>query len=242
MIDSVVGGLLAALILGWLAGGLVNLAADVLPHLLAGGGGALRLTGARWPLHVLTLPWYFFRRGVCPHCAERQPLRAPLVEIASIVLFVAAWLWFREAPAVTLLSAALYIAFFLAVIVIDIEHRRVLNVMLGPAALVALALSLLPGGLSPLQAVLGGAAGLVLFLLAGLVSRGKMGAGDIKLAAVIGLMTGFPAVLTALLIGILLGGVGALVLLLTRRAGLKSYIAYAPYLALGALVVIAMNG
>ncbi len=233
-------GALVVALLGWLAGGLANLAADVLPFRGAEGGG-LRLAGVGWPLHVLTLPWYFFRWGICPHCGERRPVRAPLVELASILLFVAASLWFHDAPVVSLVTAGLAIPFFLAVIVIDIEHRRVLNVMLLPAAVVATALSLLPGGVSPLQAVLGGAAGLGLFLLAGLVSRGKMGAGDIKLAAVIGLMTGFPAVLTALLLGILLGGVGALALLLTRRAGLKSYIAYAPYLAVGAMVALAMG-
>jgi len=86
--------------------------------------------------------------------------------------------------------------------------------------------------------VVGGAAGFGLFFLIAIIGRGKMGAGDVKLAGVIGLMLGFPAAITALVIGIFLGGAAAVVLLVTRRAGRKTYIAYAPYLALGALVML----
>lgn len=237
--------LLLSALIGWLAGGLVNLAADTLPYVRGGAAeGERRPIPSLWPLHYLTLAWYPFRggalRGICPYCDRPRSLRAPLVELASIAMFVAAWVLWRGQPA-ALLAASLYIPFFLAVIAIDIEHRRVLNVLLAPAAVISLSLSLLPGGPSPLQALIGGAVGLALFGLLALLGRGKLGAGDVKLAGVIGLMTGFPAVLTALVLGILAGGVGALVLVLTRRAGLKSYIAYAPYLCLGALVVLAMT-
>ena len=63
-----------------------------------------------------------------------------------------------------------------------------------------------------------------------------MGAGDVKLAGVVGLMAGYPGVLAALFLGILLGGAGALALLVTRHAGRRSNITYAPYVCLGALV------
>ena len=80
-----------SILLGWLAGGLANWAADVLPGRgpgKAGGGAAsdpeapptVPTPGRHGPiaaLHYLTLPWYPFRRGVCPHCGERPaPPRA----------------------------------------------------------------------------------------------------------------------------------------------------------------------
>jgi leader peptidase (prepilin peptidase) / N-methyltransferase len=65
-----------------------------------------------------------------------------------------------------------------------------------------------------------------------------MGAGDVKLAGVIGLMVGYPLVFFALVWGIVLGGVAAIFLLLRRRGSAKSYMAYGPYLALGALFVL----
>lgn len=224
------------LLLGWLAGGLVNWAADVLPGrgrdrpapLAAAQGASLR--------HYLTLPWYPFRRGICPHCGIRRPIRAPVVEAASIVAFLVCWM--LDAGSWMLGVRWLYTTFLLAVIVIDFEHRRVLNVMVGPAAGAALLLSLRPGGPGIANAALGGLAGFGLFALIALLGRGKMGAGDVKLAGVIGLMTGFPAVFSALLLGVILGGLAALALILSRRATLKSTIAYAPYLAIAAWVVL----
>ncbi len=42
--------------------------------------------------------------------------------------------------------------------------------------------------------------------------------------------------------GILLAGVAAIILLVTRRAGRKSTMAYAPYLALGGVSVLLASG
>ncbi|MCU0501857.1 MAG: A24 family peptidase [Anaerolineae bacterium] len=224
-------------LLGWLAGGIGNWAADVLPRrpapAPAGGDGRVF-----W--HYLTLFWRPFRHGICPHCGEPRPLRAPLLELATMAAFALVWWRFGATP-VRAGVTCLYAAFLLTVAVIDLEHRRVLNVMLAPAALVALFASLLPGPPSVLSAVLGGAAGFGFFFLIALIGRGKMGAGDVKLAGVIGLMLGFPAAITALVIGIFLGGAAAIILLITHRAGRKSTFAYAPYLVLGALVMLLMR-
>jgi leader peptidase (prepilin peptidase)/N-methyltransferase len=243
-----------SILLGWLAGGLANWAADVLP----GRGAAsdpeapptVTAPGRHGPiaaLHYLTLPWYPFRGGVCPHCGERRPLRAPLLEAATIVAFALAWLltpdpWLLTPDPWSLATTCLYAAFLLAVLVIDLEHRRVLNVMVAPAAVVALLASFLPGGPTPFQALIGGALGFGVFFLLALLGRGAMGLGDVKLAGVIGLMTGYPLVVAALAIGILLGGVAAIVLLVTRRAGRKGTMAYAPYLALGTIIVLLAAG
>jgi prepilin signal peptidase PulO-like enzyme (type II secretory pathway) len=98
MIDlNVLGAASFALVvlLGWLAGGAGNWAADVLPASPSpapvGGHGL-----AFW--HDLTLPWYPFRRGICPHCGERRPIRAPLLELATIVAFGLAWWRFEASP------------------------------------------------------------------------------------------------------------------------------------------------
>ena len=123
-------------------------------------------------------------------------------------------------------------------LVIDFEHRRVLNIMLGPAAVVVLALSLLPQTPTLQSSFVGGMAGLTLFMLVYFVSRGHLGMGDVKLAGLIGLMLGYPAVINALVVGILLGAAAALFLLATRRATRKSTMAYAPYLSLGALIIL----
>jgi leader peptidase (prepilin peptidase)/N-methyltransferase len=197
---------------GALAGWLANRAADVLPAVGPAGAGVQ--PGDRiWP---------------------RRP---PALLAAVIAAFVLGWARFAgDLPA--LVTFWLLAAYFLAVLVIDLEHRRVLDIMSGPAALVALALAAGRGLPALGNAAVGGLVGLGFFLLAALLSRGKLGMGDIKLAGVIGLAAGYPHVIPALFLGIVLGGLASLILLISRRIGLKSYIAYAPYLCLGALVVL----
>ncbi len=207
---------------------------------LPGSDPTLPMRAGSGPLvlwHYLTLPWYPFRHGLCPHCQARRPWRAPALEAALIAIFAFAWFRAGGRPALWLTLAA-YSTFLLIVLVIDLEHRRVLNVMLGPAVIVAMVASLAPGLPGPRSALLGGAVGLAAFLVLAFIGRGALGSGDVKLAGVIGVMTGYPAVVPALALGVTLGGVAALTLLVTRSAGPKSYMAYAPYLAVGALVIL----
>ena len=54
----------------------------------------------------------------------------------------------------------------------------------------------------------------------------------------IGLAVGFPFVVVALLIGILLGGLVAVVLLLSRKKGRKDIISYGTFLAIGPMLTL----
>lgn len=62
------------------------------------------------------------------------------------------------------------------------------------------------------------------------------GMGDAKLILLIGLLAGWPAIGSALLIGVLMGGIPALVMLLAGRS--TGVFSYGPYLAAGALAVL----
>ena len=205
-------GIAVAALAGALAGWLANRAADLLPAV--GPAGA----------------------GVQP--GERKwPRQFPALMAAVVAAFLLGWARFADDPA-ALVTFWLFATYFLAVLVIDLEHRRVLDIMSGPAALVTLALAGSRGLPALGNAALGGLVGFGLFLLAAILSRGKLGVGDIKLAGVIGLAAGYPHVVSALFLGIVLGGLASLILLTSRRIGLKSYIAYAPYLCLGALAIL----
>lgn len=249
---------LGSLLLGWLIGGLANWAADQLPYVENTDNG-IRTTPWAHPLRY----WWWPAQRAPAHATPQtdaaddiadktaktpapRPWRTPLLLVATALCF--AYTAYRIVPFGSLdwslrqvgplLLAWAYVAFFLVVLVIDLEHRRVLNIMLLPAVGVALLGSLLPGTPSLPGALLGGAVGFGLFLLVHIVGRGRMGAGDVKLAGVIGLMVGHPAVWTALVIGIILGGVAAIILLASRSATLRSTMAYAPYLAIGALIAL----
>jgi prepilin signal peptidase PulO-like enzyme (type II secretory pathway) len=132
----------------------------------------------------------------------------------------------------------LFFALFLLILVVDLEHRRVLNVVVYPMACMGLVLALIRPELSFSSALIGGLVGFASFLLLFLLRPGGLGAGDVKLAGLIGLLVGFPGVSVALIVAIGLGGLGAGFLLLFRRVGRRGTIAYAPYLSLGAMVAL----
>jgi leader peptidase (prepilin peptidase)/N-methyltransferase len=64
------------------------------------------------------------------------------------------------------------------------------------------------------------------------------GLGDVYLAAMIGAMVRISWVAQALFLGIILGGVAAALMLLSRRVSRRSAVAYGPYLCLGALLIL----
>ncbi len=212
---AVLGGVLAAV---------VNWGADVLPPPKAP-------TSADSAADTTTEPAPAASRGALRLDRRLWVLLAGLVGGATL-----AYRFGATGTAVWLLAWG---ALFLLITVIDFEHRLVLNKVLLAAGAVALAASV--AGLTwavPWQrALLGGVAGLALFLVIALVGRGAMGLGDVKLAGFIGLLVGFPGVFNALLLGVVFGGVAALGAILMGR-GRKSTIAYAPWLSLGAVVTL----
>ena len=148
--------------------------------------------------------------------------------------FVALWLRYGLAAQTVIISV--YLSIFLLIVVLDIMHRWVPNALLFPTAMLALAVSLLTAHPSLTSALLGGLAGFVWFYLMAIIYRGALGAGDVKLAGLIGLMIGFPGVLMALAIGISMGGSVAAFLLMSGQKTRKSYMPYAPFLVAGALL------
>ena len=78
-----------------------------------------------------------------------------------------------------------------------------------------------------------------LYLVMALISPSSLGIGDVKLSGLIGLVVGWLGVgqaVVALMAGFLVGGLIGLVMLVGRRVGLRSHIAFGPSMLAGALV------
>jgi leader peptidase (prepilin peptidase)/N-methyltransferase len=193
---------------------------------------------------------YLWLRGRCRYCAVQIPLRLPLVEGGTGALFLIFYL--REGLTGGGLLLALAAALLLALALIDLEHGLVPDRLVLPGALLALLISPLwpllgvarslgpmEGGLgSALGSVAAGVGALLLFLAVVVLSRGRMGWGDVKLAGLIGLLTGVPGVAVALWLAIVAGGAAALLLLGLRRRGMKDAIPFAPFLAAGGVAAL----
>jgi prepilin signal peptidase PulO-like enzyme (type II secretory pathway) len=128
-----------------------------------------------------------------------------------------------------------YALFLAAVAIYDARQRRIPNVLVYPALGVGLVLAFVrPDG--PWWSFL--SAGLVaggLLVVLALLSPGGMGMGDAKLAAAIGLMTGWPGVLVALFAGFACGATVGLLLIATGRLKRRDPMPFGPSLAAGAL-------
>ena len=73
------------------------------------------------------------------------------------------------------------------------------------------------------------------------ISKGGMGGGDLKLACFLSLSVGFPAIISALYFGFVLGGVFGIFVLLFKLKNLKSVIPFGPFLILGAILSFFFN-
>ena len=157
--------------------------------------------------NIPILSWLLLR-GHCRSCSAPISPRYPLVEALTAALCVGAVLAHRSAAGIALSVALILIVVPAALI--DLEHRIIPNriTALGAVLALVIGLALDPAG-EPERLIAGAAAGGFL-LLAALAYPGGMGMGDVKLAAVMGLFLGravAPAILIALLAGVLVGAV-----------------------------------
>jgi prepilin signal peptidase PulO-like enzyme (type II secretory pathway) len=196
-----------------------------------------------WPLSGSSMKAYFSRHRV---------------SIVLILSFFIAYLLYRFPPidfSVIFLGAILL--YFLVVTVIDIEHRVVMHPVSIVGAILMTAIGVLRGH-SIVDTLIGGAVGfgfmlLVYYLgdlLGRMMSRARkeaweetaLGFGDVNLAGVIGLLMGWPGVIAALFIGMLVAGTFSagylLVSLVRRKYRAFASIPYAPFLCLGAIASV----
>lgn len=167
--------------------------------------------------------------------------RGRLFSPARLLIVVAMALWgaylgWRASLLSQVILGLAFSALLVALSWTDLRVRRLPNGLLLALLGLGIIQTLWLGRPTFPAAGLGLLAGGGLFLLLALLGRGAMGAGDVKLAAALGAWLGFPHILPALLYGVLAGGLAALLLLVTHRAGRKDWMAYGPYLALGAWI------
>ena len=236
------------LVLGALAGVLVNYLADVLPY-------TRRLSA---PVcvncdHRYTAREYLFSFS-CPECGHKPPLRNYVVVIGMMILsFLVAWL---QIKGLSYWAALPLFTFFALIVTIDMEFKVVLNEtsIFGAIMLLIYGISMnrtiptLLGGLAGYGAMLLLYYGGVLFtrLMSRLrhqeIDEVALGFGDVNVAGFLGLLIGISGIFQTLFIAILMGGVISLlvmlVMLAARRYRAFSAIPYAPFLILAATVTL----
>lgn len=255
--------------LGLLAGGLINVLADDLPLRRRPGLPAYPDGTAR-PLSAWLGIVAFLTGQRCPKISSPNPERAqptertclswryPLVEIGTVILM----LWALEAvyrrdevPMEQLFFLLPYMAIFMLIIVIDMEHKLILFVVTLPTmALALLDAFVTPSPIpAPMDAFYGGLIGFVVFfvfyqfgalftyLLR--INTTAFGYGDVVLMTLCGLMLGVAYTVQALFITIFLGAFGALLYMLARallrtRYTFYAAIPYGPFIVTATIIML----
>lgn len=182
---------------------------------------------------------YLWLRGRCRDCSTNIPLRYPLIELAGGAIGVIAAIY--PVDGVEKISCGLALLIGLAAAVIDQKTFRIPNRLTYPAAVVLIVLglvnSLSSGSWAPFFATTSLAlAVLAFFVVIRLLSRGGMGLGDAKLAAVLTLglaPLGIWSVALAILVSFFAGSVVGVSLMFAKRSGLRTQMPFGPFLALG---------
>jgi len=143
----------------------------------------------------------------------------------------------------------IYCCIFMAVLIIDWRRHIIPNKIIYPSLVLALVL-LLIDVFSPVQlfnnfysypeaiilsGLLGGICSLVLSAFVFYVGLGRVGAGDVKLAGLIGLVVGFPMVFLALFIGVVSASMVAFYFILHRGGNYDGKLPFGSFLAVGAI-------
>lgn len=233
------------IVLGWLAGLLVNYLSDVLPVTRRFSRPACPQCGEPWPWKE-----YLLLRG-CSACGRRRSKRTWLAQL--ILLAGSVYLWLAPPAKLNFPLAWLLLTWLGVVFVIDMEHRLILHPVSIVGAGLGFGVGLYAHGLKP--TLLGGAFGfgmMLLFYFLGEVfarwmskRRGEeieevaLGFGDVNLSGITGLLLGWPVILAGLLFTIFAGGIGSLLVIvaMTLRKRYQAFtpIPYAPFLILSIL-------
>ena len=170
-----------------------------------------------------------------PHKIFNQSKKRPKILPACLGILFSFYLLTAVSEIPTIFFHLLFIYFLVLYTLTDVEQQVIFDVMLIPFACCGFLASVVCGFplTDQLIAALGGG---VLFLIMAVLTKGGIGGGDIKLIAALGLWLGVSKLTEVIAIGLIGGGIGALLLLLFGHKKKTDTFAYGPFFTLAAII------
>ncbi|MBY7143863.1 prepilin peptidase [Virgibacillus sp. NKC19-3] len=177
---------------------------------------------------------YVIQLGKCRHCRGEITPIYPIMEITTGFLFMYSYMMIGLQ--LELITALLLVSMLIIILVSDIKYMLIPNKIL----LFFLPLIILMRIIQPLDpwwsALAGGLLGFIIIALIILVSRGGMGAGDMKLFGLLGIILGIEKVLLAFFLSCIIGAVIGVILLLFKIIDRKQQVPFGPYIVVAAFL------
>jgi prepilin signal peptidase PulO-like enzyme (type II secretory pathway) len=207
--------------------------------------------------HRLGLPdnWLHPECSVCGsgltplmvHCSEarhRQPWSTTTVSIVNAGVFgLMAW----AVPGLAVLPAFLVFGGTMVILTVtDLQTKLIPNRILGPATAIGIILlttgSLITGNFTSLgTAALGGFAYFGVLFVLGLIARGALGFGDVKMSFIIGVFAGYVSLGSVVIAGLgafIVAGVVSVALIVTRVSNRKDMIPFGPFMTATGIIAV----
>ena len=236
---------LFAFIYGCLVGSFLNVVILRLPTT----GASIVFPASHCPACQTPLRWYenipllsfLFLRGRCRSCQQAISWQYPLVELGMGLLSLALFVRWGLSPAYFIYF--IYCASLLVIIVIDLYHQIIPDVISLPGILCGLAASFFLPGMNWQASLLGILFGGGIFYAIALgyyllTKRQGMGGGDIKLLAMIGAFQGWQALPFVIFASSFLGTIVGLLVMIREKKGGKTRIPYGPFLSLASMIYL----
>lgn len=179
---------------------------------------------------------FVIQKGKCLKCQEKISPIYPCMELATGLL--AAFAYYQFGFSEALLLALLLISLVIPITVSDIAYRRIPNKILLFFLAVFLVYQFVFQTIPLGQAFLGAGIAFGLLLLILILSKGGMGAGDLKYFTLLGFVFGPKGFLLTFFLSVLFGLVGGIIVMKRTNQGGKTMIPFGPYIGLAALIVL----
>lgn len=189
---------------------------------------------------------YLILRGCCRNCKKHISLRYPIIELFSGIGFVSIYYISSTFKGLSLQGAysIFQLMFFLVmfvilltIFVIDLEHQIIPDSLVFAGIIIAIAYYTFSGPYFLITAILSGLLAATFLVLIHLITRGAgMGLGDVKFAILGGMLVGLRLLPVWLLLSFITGAIVGIILILMKKAKMKTQIAFGPFLILGLLL------
>ncbi|MEE9573430.1 MAG: prepilin peptidase [Candidatus Neomarinimicrobiota bacterium] len=182
---------------------------------------------------------YLLLRGKCSNCKIKISLRYPLIEILTTLVFVIIYYYFDIS-----IETFLLMMFFSIVIIItfiDIDVQLIPNNLLITSSLPIIVFILINQSNSYLNHIKGAILLLSIFLLIGYIGKliykvDSMGMGDVKYAAVIGLLLGWEKGILAFVLAFFSAAAIIVIVSVYKKLSNKQRIPFGPFLSIGCFI------
>jgi len=183
---------------------------------------------------------FILLKARCRYCREKISFQYPLIELATGILFMLAFFrWQAEkANILNLVSYFIFTSILIVIFVYDFKWYLILDKISIPAIIIALFLNIFLGG-SILNLLLAGAVAGGFFLAQFFISGGRwIGGGDIRLGFLMGIMLGWPNILTALFIAYIFGAIAGIFLILVGKKKMQSKLPFGTFLTFATFIAM----